>query len=135
MLISSQGVQERDILIDSDTSRDCEELNVLASRYGATEYDLFSLAFYDAHGYQADDILLQDLFMDFLQCGAAPSWLRSYVRNRFQSPVKSMDNIKQSTMVSTCARSAVVKWRPQAEIFSFTLVGHFSGDGLSEGAE
>jgi len=84
--------RETDV-IESDTSRDSEELNVLAARFGATEYELF--------GYQADDALLQDLFMEFLQNGEAPTWLRSYVRNRFQSPVLAKDNIKQSALVTT----------------------------------
>lgn len=113
-------------MIESETSRDCEELNVLAARCDMTEYDLFGLAFYDAHGYQADDVLLQDLFMDFLQCGAAPSWLRSYVRNRFQSPAETIEHIKQSAIISTGTRNAIVKWRPTVDIFTFTLVGHLS---------
>jgi len=122
-------------VIESDTSRDSEELNVLAARFGATEYELFGLAFYDAHGYQADDMLLQDLFMEFLQNGEAPPWLRSYVRNRFRSPVLSKDNIKQSALVSTGARSALVKWRPSVDIFTFTLVGHLSGQDFAEGPD
>jgi len=113
-------------VIESDTSRDSEELNVLASRFGSTEYELFGLAFYDAHGYQADDFLLQDLFMEFLHSGDAPCWLRSYVRNRFSSPSLTMDNIKQSALINTGASSAIVKWRPSVDIFSFTLVGHLS---------
>lgn len=122
-------------MIESDTSRDSEELNVLATRFGATEYELFGLAFYDAHGYQADDILLQDIFMEFLQSGEAPGWLRSYVRNRFHSPSLSKDNIKQSALVSTGARSALVKWRPSVDIFTFTLVGHLSNQDFAEGPD
>ena len=114
-------------MIESDTSRDTEELNVLASRFGTTEYELFGLAFYDAHGYQADAFMLQDLFMEFLQSGEAPSWLRSYVRNRFGSPALAMDNIKQSAMINTGASGAIVKWRPSVDIFSFTLVGPMTG--------
>lgn len=122
-------------MIESDTSRDSEELNVLATRFGATEYELFGLAFYDAHGYQAEDILLQDMFMEFLQSGEAPVWLRSYVRNRFQSPALTKDNIKQSALVTTGARSALVKWRPSVDIFTFTLVGHLSGQDFADGPE
>jgi len=122
-------------VIESDTSRDSEELNVLASRFGSTEYELFGLAFYDSHGYQADDILLQDMFMDFLQNGEAPPWLRSYVRNRFQSPALTKDNIKQSALVNTGARSALVKWRPSVDIFTFTLVGHLSNQDFADGPE
>lgn len=122
-------------MIESDTSRDSEELNVLATRFEATEYELFGLAFYDAHGYQADDILLQDMFMEFLQSGEAPTWLRSYVRNRFQSPRLSKDNIKQSALVTTGARSALVKWRPSVDIFTFTLVGHLNGQDFAEGPD
>jgi len=114
-------------VIESDTSRDSEELNVLASRFGTTEFELFGLAFYDAHGYQADDFLLQDLFMEFLQSGDAPTWLRSYVRSRYGSTALSMDNIKQSAMINTGASGAIVKWRPSVDIFSFTLVGPLSG--------
>ena len=122
-------------MIESDTSRDSEELNALAARFGATEYELFGLAFYDAHGYQAEDLILQDLFMEFLQSGEAPNWLRSYVRNRFQSPVLAKDNIKQSTLLTTGARSALVKWRPSVDIFTFTLVGHLSAQDFADGPE
>ena len=122
-------------MIESDTSRDSEELNVLAARFGATEYELFGLAFYDAHGYQAEDLILQDLFMEFLQSGEAPNWLRSYVRNCFQSPVLAKDNIKQSTLLTTGARSALVKWRPSVDIFTFTLVGHLSAQDFADGPE
>lgn len=120
-------------MIESDTSRDSEELNVLAARFGATEYELFGLAFYDAHGYQAEDFILQDLFMEFLQTGEAPSWLRSYVRNRFTSPSLTADNIKQSAMISTASSTAIVKWRPSVDIFTFTIVGHLTSSDYASG--
>jgi len=119
-------------LIESNTSRDSEELNVLASRFGATEYDLFCLAFFDCHGYRENDVVLQDMFMEFLQSGAAPSWLRDYVRSRFQSRNLSFDNVKQSALFTTGARNAVVKWRANVDIFTFTLVESHAGEFASD---
>jgi len=113
-------------LIESDTSRDSEELNVLASRYDTTEYELFSLAFYDGHGYPAEEEVLQALFMDFLHNGLAPQWLRSYVKRRIVSNSLPPENIRKSALITTGARSAIVKWRPTVDIFSFTLVGHIT---------
>lgn len=122
-------------MIESDTSRDSEELNVLAARCGSTEFELFGLAFYDSHGYQADEVVLQDMFMEFLQSGAAPAWLRSYVRSRFQTPCLTIDNIKKSALITTGARSAIVKWRPTVDIFTFTLVGHLSDPEYSSASD
>lgn len=110
-------------MIESDTSRDSEELNVLASRFGSTEYELFGFAFYDCHGYQAEEPVLQDMFMEFLQCGRAPQWLRSYVKRRICSSEIPADSIRKSAFITTGASSAIVKWRPSVELFSFTLIG------------
>jgi len=118
-------------LIESDTSRDSEELNVLASRFETTEYELFAQAFYDGHGYYADEIVLQDLFMEFLQSGLAPQWLRGYVKRRICSRSLPAESTKKSALITTGARSAIVKWRPAVSIFSFTLVGPISSSDYS----
>lgn len=113
-------------MIENEISRDCEEINLLASRYNTTEYELFSLAFYDGHGYPAEEEVLQALFMDFLHNGLAPQWLRSYVKRRIVSNSLPPENIRKSALITTGVRSAIVKWRPTVDIFSFTLVGHIT---------
>jgi len=127
------NAEESESLIESSTSRDSEELNVLASRFGATEYELFGLAFYDAHGYKADACELQVLFMEFLQSGAAPAWLRSYVRNRFTASPQQIDNIKESALIKTGSSSALVKWRSSVDVFSFTLVSELADTDYASG--
>jgi len=118
-------------LIESNTSRDSEELNVLAARFETTEYELFGLAFYDGHGYQAEEAILQQLFMEFLQSGQAPQWLRTYVKSRICSNDLAADSIRKSAFITTGARSAIVKWRPTVSIFTFTLVGPMSASEYS----
>ncbi|OED43065.1 hypothetical protein AB833_04580 [Chromatiales bacterium (ex Bugula neritina AB1)] len=118
-------------LIYSDTSRDSEELNVLATRFGMTEYELFGIAFYDGHGYPAEEVMLQDMFMEFLHNGLAPQWLRSYVKCRICSRELPAESIKKSALITTGARSAIVKWRPTVSIFSFTLIGPISSSEYS----
>lgn len=118
-------------MIESDTSRDSEELNVLASRSGTTEYELFGLAFYDCHGYQAEELILQDLFMEFLQSGQAPQWLKTYVKRRIGNSTIATDSIRKSAFISTGASSAIVKWRPSVELFSFTLIGAMASSDYS----
>jgi len=117
-----------------NSSLACSLLIFLGTRFGATEYELFGLAFYDAHGYKADDFELQDLFMEFLQSGAAPAWLRSYVRNRFGlSPQQQIDNIKESALIKTGSSSALVKWRSSVDVFSFTLVSELTDSDYASG--
>lgn len=110
-------------MIESDASRDAEELNVLAARVDSTEYELFGYAFYDCHGYQAEESELQELFMQFLQSGQAPQWLRGYVKRRICSAEIPIDSIRKSAYITTGASSAIVKWRPSIDLFSFTLIG------------
>lgn len=110
-------------MIVCETSRDSEELNALASGAGTTEFELFGLAFYDCHGYQAEELALQELFMEFLQTGQAPQWLKTYVKRRICNAAIATDSIRKSAFISTGASSAIVKWRPSVELFSFTLVG------------
>lgn len=129
-VVTSTG-REKFTLIDSDTSRDSEELNVLATRFETTEFDLFSQAFYDGHGYHADEVILQELFMEFLQNGLAPQWLRGYVKRRICSSSIPAESTKKSALITTGARSAIVKWRPTVSIFSFTLVGPISSSDYS----
>lgn len=120
---NKKNTKREKALIESDTSRDSEELNVLASTAGATEFELFGLAFYDCHGYQAEEIVLQELFIDFLHTGQAPQWLKSFVKRRISSSAIAIDSIRKSAYITTGASSAIVKWRPSVELFSFTLIG------------
>ncbi len=118
-------------MIYSETSRDSEELNVLAARFEMTEFELFALAFYDGHGYPAEEVILQDMFMEFLHNGMAPQWLRSYVKRRIVSNEMPAESLKKSALFTTGARSAIVKWRPAVSIFSFTLIGPISSSEYS----
>lgn len=107
-------------------SRDIEELNFVAAKFDTTEFEIFGLAFYDCHGYRADDLSLQDMFMEFLHGGDAPQWLRSYVKRRVQGNYELTESIRQSAFITTGASSAIVKWRPSVDIFSFTLISAVS---------
>jgi hypothetical protein len=120
--ISENRSSENRLLIQQDVSRDIEELNFVAAKFETTEYELFGLAFYDAHGYKADEFSLQDMFMEFLQGGDAPLWLKSYVKRRVCGDHAPMETIRQSALITTGASSAIVKWRPSVDIFSFTLI-------------
>ncbi len=118
---------ESGLLEDRGLSRDIEELNFVAARFDSTEFEIFSLAFYDCHGYRADDIVLQELFMEFLNDGSAPAWLRTYVKRRVRGDCALTESIRQSALITTGASSAIVKWRPSVDIFSFTLISAVSG--------
>ncbi len=61
--------------------------------------------------------------MEFLQSGQAPQWLRAYVKRRICSSEIPADSIRKSAFLTTGASSAIVKWRPSVELFSFTLIG------------
>ncbi len=112
----------------NNNNQDVLDLNTLAARHNTTEYELFCLAFYDGHGYAAEEETLQELFVDFLHTSAAPDWLRVYVKRRIECTFLPPENIKKSALITTGARSAIVKWRPSIDLFSFTLVGSVSSE-------
>lgn len=119
----------RDRVLDKNNyNQDSSDLNTLAARHGSTEFELFGLAFYDGHGYAAENDVLQDLFVDFLISGVAPDWLKAYVKRRIECSYLPPENIKKSALITTGARSAIVKWRPSIDLFSFTLVGSVSSE-------
>jgi len=120
------NTSESGLLSDSSISRDVEELNFVAAKFDTTEFEIFGLAFYDCHGYRADDSVLQDLFMEFLHEGNSPPWLRTYVKRRVAGNYALTESIRQSALISTGASSAIVKWRPSVDIFSFTLISAVS---------
>ncbi len=120
--IANHRSSESRLLIEQGVSRDIEELNFVAAKFQTTEYELFGLAFYDCHGYKADEFSLQDMFMELLQSGEAPQWLKTYVKRRVCGDQTPTETIRQSAMISTGANSAIVKWRPSVDIFSFTLI-------------
>ncbi|MEM7259222.1 MAG: hypothetical protein AAF404_17735 [Pseudomonadota bacterium] len=113
-------------MIDRGVSRDIEELNFVAAKFDTTEFEIFGLAFYDCHGYRADELSLQDMFMEFLHGGDAPQWLKNYVKRRVAGDYELTESIRQSAFITTGASSAIVKWRPSVDIFSFTLISAVS---------
>ena len=115
-------IDESRLLIEPGVSRDIEELNFVAKKFESTEFELFGLAFYDCHGYRADEYSLQDMFMEFLHSGQAPQWLRTYVKRRICGDQTPTETIRQSALITTGVSSAIVKWRPSVDIFSFTLI-------------